>query len=172
MLDKKAFEEWVKKNKITDEGLKVIEQVRSSRPHHAVRGTLHLSGFYFSSKMGFAIQYDSALELSLIKMLEFNPRVLEFYQQPYPFTLSLVDQSGRSSVYRYTADFFVIWETEAGWTECKDEERLRTLSLRYPNRYLRKNRGNWVCTPCTDFATKLGLSFTVFSSRQLHHWKI
>jgi hypothetical protein len=59
-------------------------------------------GHYPSKKNGRLIQFESGLEKNLIKLLEFDPNVLEFFDQP--FRIRYKDKTGKDRT--YVPDFF------------------------------------------------------------------
>jgi len=117
----------------------------------------------------FVIQFEShTLEYRVILVLEYDSEVLEFYDQPPPFKIAFLDKKGHKRAFFYTADFFVLWKTGAGWLECKPDEQLTKLSDKSPNRYMKDQQGNWSCPPGEEYARKFGLSFTVFPASKLN----
>jgi putative transposase len=85
MLSNKAFEQWRLRLGLTDQAKAVITQIRTSPPARHVQSAVgNLSGTYPSVKMGCSIQFESHRdELPFVYLLEHDPQVLEFYDQPY-----------------------------------------------------------------------------------------
>jgi hypothetical protein len=92
----------------------VVACVRSSPPvrHVSSRGS-SVSGTYASRKMGCTIQFEShKVELWAVYTMEYDPQVLEYYDQPWSLVDIRVEQtwetktcsksSGRSAVQRLT----------------------------------------------------------------------
>lgn len=169
MLDEAGYEQWCIDNKITDATRKIIDEIRSSQPSRRVKSTpTSMSGRYPSRKMMLVIQFEShTLEYPVILVLEYDAEVLEYYDQPPPFKISYSDKKGRKRAFFYTADFFVLWKTGAGWIECKPDEELVKLSVESPNRYMRDPQGSWICSPGEEYARRYGMTFTVFPSSRL-----
>src|SRR5258708_25945819 len=70
--------------------------------------------------------------------------------------------------FAYAPDFFVIRKDSIGWEEWKEEEELRRLEEKNPNRYLRDDQGKWRCPPAEEVATPLGFYFKVRSSQEIN----
>jgi transposase InsO family protein len=170
MLSEQDFLLWCEKLKVSDSAENLIRQVRSSPPSRAVRsGRGNVSGRYPSRKLGCTIQFEShKVELARIYELEHDPDVLEYYDQPPPIKLNYEGRNGRQLGLVYTPDFFVIRTSSAGWEECKSEERLRELSVHNASRYHCDDEGVWHCPPGDDYARQYGLSFSVWSSKDIN----
>jgi putative transposase len=164
MLSKEAFEQWCLRLGLSDQAKAVITQIRTSPPAR------HVSGTYPSVKMGGSIQFESHRdELPFVYLMDHDPHVLEFYDQPYgQIRLTYRNQDDtRNVTTRHTPDFFVLREDGAGWVECKMEEELVRLAKKMPHRYQRQSDGSWSCPPGEAYAEKYGLSYRVFSSREI-----
>jgi putative transposase len=123
---------------------------------------------YASRKMGVTIQAESyKVELAGAHEMDHDPEVLEYYDQPPPFNLRF-KVGNRIKEFPYTPDFFVIRKDSIGWEEWKEEEELRHLEEKNPNRYLRDEQGEWRCPPAEEVATPLGFYFKVRSSREIN----
>lgn len=81
MMTQEEFEIWGRKLNLSLEAKKEIEQIRNSPPARRVGGGSHnVSGRFSSEKMGVTIQFEShKVELPAIYMMEFNEKVLEYY---------------------------------------------------------------------------------------------
>jgi len=168
MLAKVDVLAWYEKIGLSNDGRAVIERIRSSEPARRVGGgRRNVSGQYPSKKMGVTIQFEShRVELAAIHELEHDPDVLEYFDQPPTFKLDYDSADGKRMGVLHTADFFVIRKHSAGWEECKTEEDLTQLGQKNPNRYVfRESR--WVCPPGEAYASALGLSYRVRSSRDI-----
>jgi putative transposase len=153
---------------LSKEAIEVIQQIRTSPPARRVSSSRgNSSGFYSSKKMGATIQYEShTLELPIIYLLEHDPKVYEYYDQPPSFTIRyLID--GKRRGHMYTSDFFVLSEDFIGWQECKPEEHLEKLSVEHPERYSQTEQGTWDMPPAREYAEQLGLSFRVRIDKEI-----
>ena len=171
MLTDVALQDWFRRLRISDEAQRVIRQVRASDPARRVgvggrRG--NVSGCYPSRKMGVTIQFEShRVELPEVYVMEHDPNCLEYYDQPPPIKLEYKARSGKQVRVLHTADYFAIHVDRAGWIECKTEDDLRRLAEQAPNRY-QLDGDHWRCPPGETYAGRLGLHYTVRSSRDIN----
>ena len=170
MLDDVQFDLLCKKLGLSKEAEARIRQTRKSPPARKVGsgggGARNVSGSYPSRKMGVTIQFDShTVELHRIYMLEHDPRVLEFYDQPKPkLTVECRGSDGKLRKRQITPDFFILAVDEIGWEEDKDESNLILLPATNPGLYAIDEGGNVRCPPGEAAAKPLGLFFRVYSS--------
>jgi putative transposase len=171
MLSPEAFEQWCWRLGLSAEAKAVITQIRTSPPaRHVQSGAGNVSGTYPSIKMGCAIQFESHRdELPFVYLMDHDPQVLEFYDQPYgQLKLKYRNQDDtRNVTATHTPDFFVLREDGAGWVECKMEEDLKRLAKKMPFRYQRRPDGSWFCPPGEAAASKYGLTYRLFSSSEI-----
>jgi hypothetical protein len=134
--------------------------------------------------MGVVIQAESrTVELAAVYLMEHDPHVLEFWDQPNPpMTLRypVKQKNGylRTIGVLHTPDYFVIREhtanglqegkTELGWEEWKTEEELLRFESEQSHRYVRDEHGQWRCPPGEAVAAPLGFSYRVRSSAEIH----
>jgi hypothetical protein len=98
--------------------------------------------------MGMTIQAEShRVELAAIYLMEHDPEVLEYYDQPPALTLTYRSPTDRNVTVRHTPDFFVIRTDGIVWEEWKQSEAMPTLAARMPNRYMQDTDGTWRCPP-------------------------
>lgn len=170
MLKEKEFEKWCLDNNIPHDTKELIDEIRNSQPSRKVQsGRGNVSGFYPSRKMGVTIQFESHnVELPAVYMMEHDPSILEYYDQPKPVHMIYLSKRGRRVSVTSTPDFFVIKENEALWEEWKTEEELESLSKNSPNRYIKDNDGNWRCPPGEEYAKKFGLGYRLRSSKEIN----
>lgn len=144
----------------------VIAQVRASPPTRRVRSAGgNVSVRYPSQKMGVIIQAESHKnELAFIYELEYDPQVLEYYDQPPQIKLKYMAKSGRPTAFWHTPDFFVIRTDAVAWVECKPEAELIRLAEEMPHRYRCDDEGQWRCPPGERYAQPYGLAYQVWSS--------
>jgi putative transposase len=172
MLTKEQFDIWCINNQLTNEGKRVIENIRSSQPARRVQSSIkNVPGQYPSRKMGMSIQYEShTLELPFIYVIEHDNTVLEYYDQPNQAKLDYIGvhkNKEKRKVFYYTPDFFIIYKDVAGWVECKPEDKLTELSRLDPYRYRKDEDGRWRCPPGEQYAKAYNLNFYVYSSDQI-----
>lgn len=169
MMTPAAFLEWCDRLELPAATRKLLAGIRGSQPVRRVTSRAkNVSGMYPSSKMGVTIQFEShTIELWAILVMEHDPDVLEFYDQPTTFQLHY--QSGNRKVGPYyTPDFLVLRRTSATLEEWKAEADLQRLTERVPTRYLQTTDGQWRCPPAEEYAVSVGLSFRLHSSAELN----
>jgi putative transposase len=146
-----------------------LARIRQSDPIRRVQGRAgNVSGFYSSRKMGMTIQFESLVELGAIYLMEHDPHVFAYYDQPYTFKLHYLNKNGkRMQGHYYTPDFLVLRTTGAMLEEWKTVEELQKLSEKQPYRYQKIENGEWRSPPSEKIAQELGLSFRVCPSSLL-----
>lgn len=171
ILSKEAFEQWCWRLGLSDQAKEVITQIRTSPPaRHVQSAAGNVSGTYPSVKMGCSIQFESHRdELPFAYLMDHEPQVLEFYDQPYgQIKLRYRNPDNtRNVTTRHTPDFFVLREDGAGWVECKMEEELVRLAEQRPYRYQKRPDGSWFCPPGEAYAAQFGLTYRLFSPREI-----
>jgi putative transposase len=172
MLSESEFSEWSASLSLSSQQYTMIQSIRSSAPSRRVRGRVgNVVGRYPSKKMGVVIQFESHRnELARIYELEYDPDVLEYYDQPPKIKLQYCCLNGREIGVLHTPDFFVIRRNKGGWEECKTESELEKLASKMPNRYQLDSNSNWRCPPGEDFAREWGLYYQVCSDKEIN-WK-
>ena len=148
----------------------VIDRIRSSPPARRVKsGKGNVAVRYPSRKMGCVIQAESHKnELAGIYEKEYDPEVLEYYDQPEAFQLVYQTKKKKRQVtVEHTPDFFVLRQDKAGWEEWKMEEALLELVEEQPHRYIKDDAGQWRCPPGEAHARPLGLFYAVRSSAEI-----
>jgi len=162
----------------------MLEHIRSSPPARRVgSGGKNVPVRYPSRKMGMIIQAESrTVEFAGVYMMEHDPLVLEFWDQPNPpitlhYPVKQKNGRTRNIGVLHTPDYFVIREkpleqgelkTELGWEEWKTEEELLRFERAESNRYVRDEQGQWRCPPGEAVAAPLGFYYRVRSSAEIH----
>ena len=84
MLSSEAFEQWCWRLGPSDEAKAAITHIRPSPPARHVQSSAgNMSGTYPSLTMGCGIQFESHRnELPFAYLIDHDPNVLEFYDQP------------------------------------------------------------------------------------------
>jgi putative transposase len=167
MLSDEAFVQWCQQLALSEEARIIITRIRTSPPSRRVQGRAgNVSGQYPSRKMGVGIQFESRHnELAAITLMEHDPAVLEYYDQPERIKLTYQGPRKRVGVW-HTPDFFVLREDGAGWMECKMEDALIRFAEQHSQRYVRASDGSWTCPPGMAYAKAVGLSYRLRSSRE------
>ena len=165
-----AFEQWCDRLQLPTATRDFLISLRSSPPARRVQGRLlNVCGTYASRKMGVSIQFEShTVELWAIYTMEYDQAVLEYFDQPCQLELAYPGPSGRATKALHTPDFLVLRPDGAAFEEWKPEEKLLELMVTHPGRYERDDRGKWSCPPGEVAAERVGLSYRVRSSAELH----
>src|SRR5258707_1183282 len=169
MTTSTAFEQWCEQLGLPLTTCKLLAGIRGSPPVRRVTSRAkNVSGAYPSSKMNMTIQFEShTVELRAILVMEHDPDVLEFYDQPTIFQIHY--QSGKKRVGPYyTPDFLVLRRTSATLEEWKTESDLQQLAIRVPARYQQIADGQWRCPSAEAYTEPLGISFRLRSSAELN----
>lgn len=163
MLSNQEFDDWYDSLNLPQAARKIIEQIRSTEPIRRVNSSgINVRGDYASSKMKKTIQFEShKVELPGIEEYEEDSEVLEYYDQPYQFTLEFLSNSGQIVRASHIPDFFVIRNKSAGFEEWKPETRLEKLAAKQPQRYSRTEDGQWHNLPACVYAEQLGLYYRI-----------
>lgn len=169
MLTAAQFQQWCLRLKLSPVTIESLASRRAALPVRHVRSQAsNVSGTYASRKMGCTIQFEShKVELWAIYMMEYDPRVVEYYDQPLTLELHYVTKAGQHKTVPHTPDFLVLTQDGAWLEEWKQESRLLDLALTQPHRYQRDEQGQWRCPPGEEAAAQLGLGYRVRSSAEL-----
>lgn len=168
MLDDAELRAYCDRHNLSAAGCAYLARVRSSPPSRRVRsGSGNVTVRYPSRKMGCIIQAESHRnELAGIYEMEYDPTVLEYYDQPEPIQLTYLGRNGRRQRPFHTPDFLVLRTSGVGWEEWKMEERLIQLAEQSPNRYVRED-GHWHCPPGVAYAEPFGFYYHLRSSAEI-----
>src|SRR6266568_9445958 len=169
---------------LSEQAQKTLAFIRTSPPARRVgSGGKNVPVRYPSRKMGMIIQAESrTVEFAGVYMMEHDPLVLEFWDQPNPpitlhYPVKQKNGRTRNVGVRHTPDYFVIrkklleqgeWKIELGWEEWKTEEALRQFEREESQRYVRDEQEQWRCPPGEAVAAPLGFYYRVRSSAEIH----
>src|SRR6516162_7105475 len=138
-----------KRLELSSQAQTVLANIRSSPPSRRVgSGGNNVPVRYPSRKMGVIIQAESrTVEFAGVYVMEHDPAVLEFWDQPPSITLNYEAKLKKGGMRHigvlHTPDYFVIRENELGWEEWKTEEDLLRFASEESNRYVRSEDGQW-----------------------------
>ena len=166
-----AFEQWCHARALASSTCDYLSSIRGSQPVRRVTSRANnVSGTYPSRKMGVTIQFESQNpELWALVMMDRDPEVLEFFEQPDTFKLRYLDKTGKKMQgHYYTPDFLVLRNDSVCFEEWKREDDLKRLAASSPFRYQPQEDGSWRCPPAEEAVSGLGLTFRVRSSAELH----
>jgi hypothetical protein len=111
VLTPEEYALWVQRLRLSPETDGMITTIRSSPPVRRVASRVgNVPGTYPSVKMGGrSMQFESHhVELWALYLMERDPDVLEFYDQPSRIPLTYAALSGRDTTQWHTPDFFVL----------------------------------------------------------------
>jgi putative transposase len=153
---------------LSQQAQQIIAEIRSSPPTRRVRSAAgNVSVRYPSRKMGIIIQAESHRnELAGIYEKEYDPKTLEYYDQPSRIKLIYKAKNGRRIGVWHTPDYFVIRRDGIGWEEWKTETELLRLADQMPHRYIREENA-WRCPPGEEYAAQFGFFYRVRSSAEI-----
>ena len=169
MLNTIAFAKYCRALDLSEAALEQIQAIRSSEPVRRVQGRgSNVCARYPSRKMGRVIQAESrTVELVAIRCAyEFEPQVLEYWDQPCQIQLKYLARNGRLVRVDHTPDFFVLRKDSAGWEEWKPQRHLEKLAEKMPHRYQQLADGRWHCPPGEAYAAQFGLYYQVRTSSE------
>lgn len=151
---------------IPPSGRRAVEHIRHSEPVRRVgSGRSNANVRFASRKMGHTVHCESrTVEYPFALLCEFDPEVIEFWDQSFTFTLRHIAKSGKRCAHSQTPDFLVISTNEIAFVECKSESELAKLALAKPNLFQRDENQAWRCPPGETAAAEYGLQYRVHSS--------
>jgi hypothetical protein len=97
MMTPAAFQQWGRALALPSAPCDLLAPIRTPQPVRRVTSRVNnMSGTYPSDKMGVTIPFEShKVELWAILVMDRDPDVLEFYDQPHPFKLRYLRTSGK-----------------------------------------------------------------------------
>jgi transposase InsO family protein len=168
MLTESDLNQVRQKLNLSNTAWEVIEKIRSLPPARRVQSAAgNVSVRYPSRKMGRIIQAESHRnELAGVYEKEYDPDVLEYYDQPFRIKLTYESKNGRRVGVCHTPDYFVIKNNSIGWEEWKTESELKRLADQMPHRYTQEGN-SWHCPPGEEYAAQYEFFYQVRSSSEI-----
>jgi putative transposase len=169
-LDGVALQTYFRRLNLPKEAQDQLIAVRSSPPSRLPDSRAgNMPVWYPSKKMRCIMKAESAkVEFAFLLEAEHDDDVVEFWDQPPSIELSYHDRRGYLQQPLHTADYFVFRYESAGWEECKPVEKLIQFAQQHSKRYVLDEQGQWRCPPGEAFAERLGLTYKVRASDQIH----
>lgn len=170
MLSDEQFRHWCDRLKLPEQTEQIVLNTRTSEPVRKVKGTArNVCGPYSSKKMGRTIQFEShTVELpALISFYEYDDDVLEYWDQPYQFTLKCSPTGKRANTIPYVPDFLVIRTDSVGFEEWKPEKTLVKKAEKYSYRYICDENGQWQDILAKEQCEKLGFYFRLRTDSEI-----
>lgn len=114
-----------------------IERARSSPPARRVQSKTKRNCLwrYASRKMGVTISGEGTFEKSYHVLLDFDPTVLEFWDQPPTVALTVEDKNGRCRRVPYTPDVLLLTTDGVLLDQVKPKSKCDALIATNPNRW-------------------------------------
>ncbi len=169
MLDEISFRQYCQALDLSEGAITQIQAIRSSEPVRRIQGRgSNVCARYPSHKMGCVIQAESrTVELVAVRCAyEFEPEVLEYWDQPCQIELNYMARNGRLIKVKHTPDFFVLRKEGAGWEEWKPEGQMPQLAEKMPHRYEQHADGHWYCPPGETYAAQFGFYYHLRTSAE------
>ncbi len=118
MLTAAQFQQWCLRLGLAPATIQLLARCCAAPPISQGRSQAqNVLGPYASRKMGCTIQFESHKgELWAIYRMEYDPRVLECYDQPLTLELHYVTKAGQHKTVLHTPDFLVL-TSEGAWLE-------------------------------------------------------
>ncbi len=170
MLTDRQFRDYCDRLKLSEQTREILQKIRTSEPVRKVKGTArNVHGPYASKKMGRTIQFEShTLELpALTSFYEYDNDVLEYWDQPYKFTLKCFPNGKRSNTISYVPDFLVLRTDTVGFEEWKPEKKLVERAKKYPYRYVRDKNQQWQDLLALEQCEKLSFYFRIRTDSEI-----
>lgn len=144
-----------------------IEGVRSTEPARKVASAdFHNVIYrYASRKMGCTIATESAQEHTFAALQEFDPDVLEYWDQPTSVPLQYVAKDGRSRRVSYTPDFLVLRKNTVEVMQVKPADVCKELVQERPGRWQQTESG-YHDLAAEQYFSSFGLAHRVFVEAQ------
>ena len=154
------------KLKTPHNGQMLVEKIRHGEPVRRVAGKRsNVTVRFASRKMGLTIYCESrTVEYPFALLCEFDPDVIEFWDQPYVLKLTYRSKRGKRCGHTHTVDFLIITKDGIFFVECKTESELIKQEEANPGRYYRDENGQWRCPPGETAAAEYGLGYRVHSA--------
>jgi putative transposase len=170
VLSDEELRVWLRKCDISQSAQGVINAIRNGEPSRKVNSRVgNVIVIYPSRKMGRTIQAESGKnEFPYVIQYEYDPDVLEYYDQPGIIKLNYLSREGKKRGVLHTPDFFVIRSNGAGWEECKKEQDMEKLAAKAPNRYVLEEDGSWRVPPGEEYAEPYGFYYRLRSSKEIN----
>lgn len=150
---------------LTEAGRQKIELCVDQPARRVGGGRSNVCLRFPSQKMGCAIQCESRhLELPCAMALEYDPDVLEYYDQPFNLKVSYAGPDGRSRSHYETPDYYVrARDGRHCLVECKPNAVLEEKARKSPSRYCKDLQGNWTSPAGKQAAAELGFDYRLFT---------
>lgn len=146
-----------------------IELARNSPPARRVRSRHKRNAIwrFASRKMGLTIAGESSLEKNYHVLIEFDPEVIEFWDQPPTIPLQATDRNGQLRRVPYTPDVLILRRNGPLLVQIKSTDDCRKLASENPGRWSH-DRGEPEDSAASEFAKEMGLQHRVVTENQIN----
>lgn len=170
MLGNLKYHQYIRsEHKLSTRAIEYIDQTRNSDPSRSVGVNARTSivSADMSAKMGHTIATESHAERSVALQLNYDSKVLEFWEQPQTIEIKKANKRGARRRTKYTPDFLVL--------RCDGPEVIEVKTLDDVQKLVRSEPQNWIKTdsgfdylPAKEaFESEYGLKFrVVIATRQ------
>jgi putative transposase len=159
---------------LTPEGRDYVSATVASSPFRLVTSTgSNQLTYYQSKKMDRELGFEShTVEYRAGLLLEYNPKVLEYYAQPKSVEFRAVGPiTGKVFRVQHTPDFLVISDHAVYIDEWKPEARLMKLAKRQPDRFI-KDQGVWQSPLLEEHFRPMGINYRVRSGADIPRLRV
>jgi hypothetical protein len=124
-----------------------VNDIQAVRLPVSYKNQRHLPGYFWMSRTGSLVAYESRLEMAVLLQLDFNPTVTRVVSQPF-----VLHYESQGVIYRHTPDFLVYYNN--GAVEIIDVK---------PRRFVRVERNVRAFKACAQAVTQMGWAYGVRS---------
>ena len=164
MLGNLRYHQYIRsEHNLSTKAIEYIGQTRSSGPSRAVgvNARTNIVAADMSSKMGQTIATESHAERSVALQLNYDPKVLEFWEQPLTIEIRKVNRRGSRRRTDYTADFLVLGVDGPEVLEVKTLDDVEKLVESDPLNWVKTDDGYDYLPAKEAFESEYGLKFRV-----------
>jgi len=171
MLTETELHRYFERHGLSPDAVAYITGTRNSQPSRmvGVHARTNLCSWFYSEKMGRTISTESrTAERPLVIQSEFDPRILEFWDQPEPVSVQRHTRKGHARRSSYTPDFLLLRKDGPVVVEVKTTDAVSKLTTSAPKDWVARDDGGYDFLPAAAFFSGIGLKFEVFvASRDL-----
>ena len=170
MLGNLKYHQYVRfEHQLSTRAIEYIDQTRNSDPSRSVgiNARTSIVAADMSAKMGHTVATESHAERSVALQLNYDPKVLEFWEQPFTVEIRKVNRRGARRRTRYTADFLVLRVDGPELIEVKTLDDVEKLVESDPLNWVKTDDGYDYLPAKEAFESEYGLKFrVVIATRQ------
>jgi hypothetical protein len=165
MITSEILEQLMERAQLPPIGREYVRRVATSLPSLRVRNaSTNIVCRFPSKKTGVVIQAKSHRnELALVYVLEHDPEVIAYWDQPEGIKITYESASGRPTSLTITPDYLVLRTNRVELVEVKPTDVLTELSKEMPRRYVCSADGHWHSPPAEAAASAYGFVFQIWN---------